>query len=88
MKRREFITLVGGAAAWPLAARAQQDGRPRVGALFGIAENDPEGRNRIDAFRQGAREALHVSSRNVTLQLGALSSDHPEDGPPFDQVAL
>jgi putative tryptophan/tyrosine transport system substrate-binding protein len=55
VKRRTFITLLGGAAAaWPLAARAQQPTQlRRVGMLVGYSENDPETQARLSAFRQG-----------------------------------
>jgi putative ABC transport system substrate-binding protein len=52
MRRREFITLLGGAATWPLAARAQQMGQVRrIGVLIQLAESDPEGQARLGAFR-------------------------------------
>ena len=56
MKRREFITLLGGATAWPLAARAQERMR-KVGLLMGI-ESDPDARTRVKAFRQCLGELL------------------------------
>src|SRR4029453_13882776 len=69
MKRRQFIMLLGGAAAWPLAARAQQPERmPLIGVLMGI-ERGPDGRPRIAAFRQGVREAGWIDDRNVRIDV-------------------
>jgi putative tryptophan/tyrosine transport system substrate-binding protein len=69
MKRREFITLLGGAAvAWPLAARAQP-GEPvrRIGALMSTAADDPEGQARIAAFQQGLQQFGWTIGRNVRI---------------------
>jgi putative ABC transport system substrate-binding protein len=67
MRRREFITLLGGAAAaWPLAARAQQSHRlRRVGIFMDLAEEDREGQARVAAFREGMRNLGWIEGRNV-----------------------
>jgi putative ABC transport system substrate-binding protein len=76
MKRREFITLVVGATVWPLAVDAQQPGgMRRVGAPFGLGENDPEIRNRIDAFRQGLEKLGWTAGQNVQVDYRWASGD-------------
>jgi len=71
VKRRTFITLLGGAvAAWPLAARAQQrGGMRRVGVLMHLAADDPEGQSRLAAFLQGLQEAGWAVGRNVNIDV-------------------
>jgi len=69
MNRREFITLLGGAAAtWPLAARAQQPERMRrVGVLLNLDADDPMGQARVAAFVQGLQAAGWSDGRNVRI---------------------
>ncbi len=66
--RREFISLIGGAAAWPLAASAQQQaGMRRIGVLMLYPEKDPEGQLRATALRQGLQQLGWVVGRNVQI---------------------
>src|SRR5207245_9842333 len=68
MKRREFITLLGGAAAWPLGARAQQGERMRrIGVLMGYAENDREGQTFVAALREGLQKLGWAEDRNIRI---------------------
>ena len=67
MTRRAFITLLGGAAAWPLAARAQQAERVRrIGVLMGYAENDSDAQAKVAAFQEGLQNLGWVEGRNIT----------------------
>jgi putative ABC transport system substrate-binding protein len=69
MKRRTFITLLGGAAAWPLAARAQQPERVRrIGVLMNIAADDADAPTRIAAFAQGLQELGWTIGRNLRIE--------------------
>ena len=69
MKRREFITLLGGAAAgWPLVALAQQAERVRrIGVLMNLAADDPESQRRMSAFIDGLRQLMWIDGGNVQI---------------------
>jgi putative ABC transport system substrate-binding protein len=77
MRRRQFITLLGGAAAaWPLAVRAQQGERMRrIGALIGGAETDPESRARVAALREGLEQRGWSEGRNLRIDYRWASAD-------------
>ena len=70
MRRRQFITLIGGAAAWPLAARAQQPERMRrIGVLMWGDENDPELKTFVSAFIHALAGLGWTDGRNVRMDL-------------------
>jgi putative tryptophan/tyrosine transport system substrate-binding protein len=78
MKRREFITLLGGAAAtWPLESPAQHSERlPHVGVLVGFAENDPLAEAHIAAFQQGLQQlGLREGAFRIDLRYAAADAD-------------
>ena len=68
MRRRDFITVVVGAAAsWPVSARAQGDRMPRIGVLMAYAEGDPEGQAWVAAFREGLQKFGWAEGRNIRI---------------------
>jgi putative ABC transport system substrate-binding protein len=75
VKRREFMTLLGGAAAWPLAAPAQQSERvQRVGIFFGVDETDPDAQARYGVFRQALQQLGWAEGRNVRYEYRSRSA--------------
>ena len=68
MRRREFIAGLGGAAAWPMVARAQQQGRPRrIAMMMGPSKDDPEGQARVTGFRQKLQELGWKEGQNLQI---------------------
>jgi putative tryptophan/tyrosine transport system substrate-binding protein len=77
MRRREFVALLGGAAAaWPLTARAQQPAMPVIGYMHG-GTRDYETLRHADAFRQGLRETGYIEDQNITIEY-TWAQDHDE----------
>jgi len=69
MRRREFIAAIGGAAVWPLVARAQQPERMRrIGVLMSSAADEPDGQARLTGFLQGLQEFGWTAGRNVRIE--------------------
>jgi len=78
IKRRAFLSLLTGAAAWPLAARAQQRERVRrLGLLQGLAADDPEWQRRFGAFKQGLQDLGWTEGQNITFE-GRFADAKPE----------
>jgi putative ABC transport system substrate-binding protein len=76
LKRREFVTLLGGAASWPFAANAQQRGRMgRIGVLMGYPERDPAAQAQVAAFRQELRRLGWEEGRNVQIDVRFPAAD-------------
>jgi ABC-type uncharacterized transport system substrate-binding protein len=69
MKRRDFIAGVAGAAAWPLALRAQQLRMSRIGLVMGYAESDPAAQEQVVAFRQELEKLGWTEGRNITIDV-------------------
>jgi len=75
MRRREFIALVGGAAAWPFATSAQQAKVPRIGYLVTGSLESPDARLFLDAFRQGLHERGYVEGQNIVIEFRAANGE-------------
>src|SRR6266403_120982 len=91
MRRREFISLLSGAAAWPLEARAQPAGRMRrIGVLMANAENDAEFHDYLAAFREGLQKLGWVEGRNIQIdsRWGALDDAEARQRSAKELIAL
>src|SRR5258707_4409399 len=80
LRRRQFITLLGGAAAWPFAARAQQPRMPvigvrRIAVLLRVAQDDPDAQRDLQNFRKGLWELGWTAGSNILIEYRYASAD-------------
>ena len=75
MRRRQFIGVVGGAVSWPLTARAQLQKQRLIGVLMATSEDDPDSRDRFNAFRQALSEAGWTEGRTLRIESRWISGD-------------
>ena len=81
MKRREFIKLLGGSTLWPLAAHAQQPDRMRrIAVLMTVAEDNPDGKPRLEVFVQGLQELGWTDGRNIRIDYRWSAGDAERTG--------
>ena len=89
IRRRDLISLIGGAAAWPLSAHAQQGNRVRrIGMLMNYDENDSEGKRRVSAFAQALAGLGWAEGRNVRMDLRWFGDDASRIGALAELVGL
>ena len=75
MRRRQFITLLSGAAGWPLVARAQQPAMSRIGVVMAFKESDPVAQSLIAAFRQELQKLGWTQGRNIAIDVRYATDD-------------
>jgi putative ABC transport system substrate-binding protein len=75
MKRRNFITLLGGAAAWPVTARAQRDRLARIAVWIGGPETDPEGQRRATALREALRDLGWIEGHAIEYHWAVINGE-------------
>ena len=78
MRRRDFIAGLGGAAAWPLAGRAQQPGAFRIGVVLGLNENDPVAQSLVAALQQELQKLGWTQGRNISIDVRYATDDRDQ----------